>query len=132
MLSESSTYATLVPVRNMDRALKFYTETLGGKLLSRADGDMKDFWASVKVSKSEFWLISPPEKEKRALAYSAFLVKDIRAAVAELKGKGVKFQRAEKNEMTTKVEGPITFDSVGAVAFFKDSEGNLLMLFQTQ
>jgi predicted enzyme related to lactoylglutathione lyase len=115
----------------MDRAVKFYTETLGGKLLSRMEGDMKDFWASVKVSKSEFWLITPPEKEKRALAYSAFLVKDIRSAVADLKEKGVKFQRAEKNEMTTKIEGPISFDSVGAVAFFKDSEGNLLMLFQT-
>jgi len=131
MLSDSSTYATLLPVKNMDRAVKFYTETLGGKLLSRMDGDMKDFWASVKVSKSEFWLITPPEKETRALAYSAFLVKDIRSAVADLKEKGVKFQRAEKNEMTTKVEGPISFDSVGAVAFFKDTEGNLLMLFQT-
>jgi len=130
MLSESSTYATLLPVRNMDRAIKFYTETLGGKLLSRADGDMKDFWASIKVSKSEFWLISPPEKEKRTLAYSAFVVKDIRAAVADLKGKGIKFQRAEKNSKETKIEGPIMFDTIGAVAFFKDTEGNVLMLFQ--
>ena len=114
----------------MDRAIKFYTETLGGKLLSRADGDMKDFWASIKVSKSEFWLISPPEKEKRTLAYSAFIVKDIRAAVADLKGKGIKFQKAEKNSKETKIEGPIMFDTIGAVAFFKDTEGNVLMLFQ--
>ena|ERR1700722_10666406 len=131
MLSESSTHATLLPVRNMDRAIKFYTETLGGKLLSRADGDMKDFWASVKVSKSEFWLISPPEKEKRTLAYSAFLVKDIRTAVADLKAKGIKFQRAEKNNKETKIEGSIMFDTIGAVAFFKDTEGNVLMLFQS-
>ena len=40
-------HATLVPVRNMDRAVKFYTESLGGKLLHRMEGDMKDFWASV-------------------------------------------------------------------------------------
>ncbi|MGA2664611.1 MAG: VOC family protein [Nitrososphaerales archaeon] len=130
MLSESSKYATLVPVRDMDRAVKFYTETLGGKLLSRADREMKDFWASVRVSKAEFWLIAPPEKEKRELAYSAFLVKDIEAAVKDLKDKGVKFQRAEKNESTTKVAGPISYDPVGATAFFKDSEGNLLMLFK--
>jgi catechol 2,3-dioxygenase-like lactoylglutathione lyase family enzyme len=120
----------LIPVRNMDRAVKFYTETLGGKLLRRMEGEMKDFWASVKVSKSEFWLISPPEREKLALAYSVFMVKDIRAVVADLKAKGVKFSRAEKMDRDTKIEGPIAFEGIGASAFFKDSEGNSLMLWQ--
>ena len=130
MLSESSTHATLVPVRDMDRAVKFYTETLGGKLRFRGEGKMKDFWASVKVSRSEFWLVSPQEKEKRTLAYSVFLVKDIKATVEDLKSRGVRFQPAEKTETTTKVEGPIAYDMGGAAAFFKDSEGNLLMLWQ--
>jgi catechol 2,3-dioxygenase-like lactoylglutathione lyase family enzyme len=120
----------LVPVRNMDRAVKFYTESLGGKLLQRMEGDMKDFWASVKVSGSEFWLVSPEEREKRELAYSAFMVDDIKGAVAQLKDKGVKFARGEKMGKDSKVEGPITYDSSGATAFFKDSEGNLLMLYQ--
>jgi catechol 2,3-dioxygenase-like lactoylglutathione lyase family enzyme len=114
----------------MDRAVKFYTDTLGGKLLSRSDGDMKDFWASVKVGKSEFWLVSPPEREKLELSYSVFIVKDIKAVVADLKKKAVKFQRVEGLEKGAKVEGPITYESIGATAFFKDSEGNLLMLFQ--
>ncbi len=130
MLSDTSTHATLVSVRNMDRAVKFYTETLGGKLLFRGEGKMKDFWASVKVSKSEFWLVSPSEREKRTLAYSVFAVKDIKAAVADLRSRRVRFQRAEKSETTTKVEGPIAYDMGGAAAFFKDSEGNLLMLWQ--
>jgi hypothetical protein len=30
----------------------------------------------------------------------------------------------------TKVEGPIAYESFGASAFFKDSEGNLLMVWQ--
>jgi len=130
MLSESSTHASLVPVRDMDRAVKFYTETLGGKLRFRGEGKMKDFWASVKVSKSELWLISPQEKEKLTLAYSVFLVKDIKATVEELRSKGVRFSRADKSETTTKVDGPIAYDMGGAAAFFKDSEGNLLMLWQ--
>jgi catechol 2,3-dioxygenase-like lactoylglutathione lyase family enzyme len=114
----------------MDRAVKFYTSTLGGKLLHRMEGEMKDFWASVKVSGSEFWLVSPEEREKRELAYSAFMVDDIKAVVGKMKEKGVKFNRGEKSGEGSRVEGPITYDSAGASAFFKDSEGNLLMLFQ--
>ncbi len=130
MPSQLGKHATLIPVRNMDRAVKFYTSTLGGKLLHRMEGEMKDFWASVKVSGSEFWLVSPEEREKRELAYSAFVVDDIRGVVAELKLRGVKFNRGEKTGEESRVEGPIAYDSTGATAFFKDSEGNLLMLFQ--
>jgi catechol 2,3-dioxygenase-like lactoylglutathione lyase family enzyme len=130
-LSQASSHASLVPVKNMDRAVKFYTATLGGKLLLRMEGEMKDFWASVKVGGSEFWLVSPEEREKMELAYSVFVVDDIKAAVDELKGKGVKFNRGEKMGKESRVEGPITYDPpAGATAFFKDSEGNLLMLFQ--
>lgn len=114
----------------MDRAVRFYTSTLGGKLIHRMDGEMKDFWASVKVSGSELWLVSPEEREKRELAYSVFMVDDIRAIVGALKEKGVKFNRGEKMGKDSRVEGPITYDPTGATAFFKDSEGNLLMLFQ--
>ena len=131
MLSQVSKHATIVPVRNMDRAVKFYTTTLGGKLLMRMEGEMKDFWASVKVSGCEFWLASPEEREKRDLAYSVFVVDDIKAIVSELKGKGVKFRRGEKMGKDSKVVGPITYESTGANAFFKDSEGNLIMLWQT-
>jgi len=129
-LSDSATHARLLPVRNMDRAVKFYTDTLGGKVLSRDTGDMKDFWASVKVGKSEFWLVAPQEREKLELAYSVFTVKDIKSVVADLKKKGVKFRKAEPMDEKAKIEGPIAYESIGASAFFKDSEGNLLMLFQ--
>jgi len=128
-LSDSYT-ATLVPVKNMDRAVKFYTESLGGKLLYRDKGDMKDFWASLKLGKSEFWLISPQKKEKRELAYSTFVVKDIRSVVKDLRSRGVKFQKAEKMSKETKVEGPIAIETYGASAFLKDSEGNQLMVWQ--
>jgi predicted enzyme related to lactoylglutathione lyase len=123
-------FATLIPVRNMDRAIKFYTETLGGKLTMRGDGEMKDFWASVRLGKEEFWLTAPETREKRTLAYSTFLVKDIKSVVNELKDRGVKFKRAEKMSKESRLEGPIVYESFGASAFFKDSEGNLLMVWQ--
>ncbi|MGA9838864.1 MAG: VOC family protein [Thermoplasmata archaeon] len=122
--------ATLIPIRDMDRALKFYTKQLGGKLQYRGTGEMKDFWASVKLGSNELWLISPQKREKRTLAYSTFLVKNIRAAVKELQRKGVKFQRADRMGPETKIEGPIAFDSFGSSAFFKDTEGNLMMVWQ--
>lgn len=122
--------ATLVTIKDMDRAIKFYTNTLGGKLQYRGEGEMKDSWASVKLGKNEFWLIVPETLEKRTLAYSTFMVKDIRSVVSDLKVRGVKFQRAERMSNETKVEGPIAFESVGASAFFKDTEGNVLMVWQ--
>jgi catechol 2,3-dioxygenase-like lactoylglutathione lyase family enzyme len=131
-LSKAASHATLIPVKNMDRAVKFYTSTLGGELLQRMDGKMKDFWASVKVSGCEFWLVAPSEHEKRGLAYDAFMVDDIKEAVSELRGKGVRFSKGEKMGKESRVEGPITYDPpAGATAFFKDSEGNLLMLYQS-
>jgi len=129
MLSTAD-YASLVPVRNMARAIKFYTETLGGKVTFRGEGDMKDSWALLELGKENFWLITPETWEKRTLSYSVFLVKNIKKVVEGLQEKGVKFQKAEKMSKDTRIEGPIAFESFGASAFFKDSEGNLLMIWQ--
>jgi len=127
MLS-NATVAILVPTRDMNRAIKFYTGKLGGKMGMRADGDMKNMWASVKVGKQEYWLISGAKKAD--LAYSTFVVKDIKDTVNSLKKKGIRFQRAEKDKTTVKIDGPINFHDFGAEAFFKDSEGNLMMIWQ--
>ena len=129
MFSEAR-LATLMPIRDMDRAIKFYTKSLGGKLTYRGEGEMRNFWASLRLGPNDIWLIAPQKREKRTLAYSTFLVKNIKTAVRELQRKGVKFQRAEKMGPESRIDGPIAFDPFGASAFFKDSEGNLLMLWQ--
>jgi hypothetical protein len=96
----------------------------------RATGDMKNSWASVNVGKTEFWMIRPEKREKRELSYSTFVVKNIQRTVAGLKRKGVKFLRSEKMSPDSKSEGPITYSAYGAGAMFKDSEGNLFMLWE--
>jgi len=121
---------TLVPVRNMDRAIRFFTKKLGAKLVERGRGEMRNSWAGLELSQTWVWLIKPGKQEKRTLAYSTFLVKNIRRFVGGLKQKGVRFQRAERIGPQTRVEGPIAYDSFGASAFFKDSEGNLWMVWQ--
>jgi predicted enzyme related to lactoylglutathione lyase len=120
----------LIPIRKMNRAIKFYTKSLGGRVTERARGPMKDFWASMKLGGTEVWLIAPSEHEKRKLAYQTFVVKDIKRFVTKLKGNGVKFERAERMNKETKIEGPIAFETFGASAFFKDTEGNVLMAWQ--
>lgn len=129
MLSKAE-FATFVPIKKMNRAVKFYTETLGGKLTYRGEGEMKNSFASIRVGKTDFWLITPTKWEKRELAYSAFIVKNIKKSVKDLEKSGVKFEPGEKMGEDSKVEGPITSDSSGKAAFFYDSEGNLLMLWQ--
>ena len=129
MLTNAS-FATLVPIKNMDRAIRFYRKALGGTLNMRAPGDMKNFWASVNVGKTEFWLVRPEKRERRDLAYSTFVVKDIRKTVASLKKKQVRFLRGEGMGRDSRVEGPIVFSTYGAEAMFRDSEGNLFMLWQ--
>jgi catechol 2,3-dioxygenase-like lactoylglutathione lyase family enzyme len=130
MLSKAG-FATLTPVKDMNRAIKFYTKVLGGKLLMRAEGDMKDMWASVKIGRQEFWLVNPPDTEKKPdLDFSTFVVKNIKAEVKGLQKRGVKFDVPEKSEWTKKIDGPISYDPSGASAFFYDSESNLLMLYQ--
>jgi catechol 2,3-dioxygenase-like lactoylglutathione lyase family enzyme len=130
MLSKSK-FAVMIPIRNMNRALRFYRGKLGGKLNMRGQGDMKDSWASVTVGKTEFWLVRPERHEARKLAYNVFLIRGIGNVVAEMKRKGVKFVPGEKAGPDTKVEGPITYMPWGAAsAFFRDTEGNLLMLWE--
>jgi predicted enzyme related to lactoylglutathione lyase len=130
MLLSESNVVIIVPIEDLDRAIKFYTETLGGELTMRAEGDMNDMWASLNIGKTEFWLTKPEKHEKRELAYNAHVVKNIRETVSGLQRKGVIFEPAELMRPDTKIEGPISVTPYGAAAFFKDSEGNLLMVFE--
>lgn len=123
-------FVTLIPIKKMERAIGFYTKALGARVTGRADGAMKNFWASAKVGGTDVWFIGVETWEKRKLAYHAFVVADIRRFVARLKTRGVKFEKAERMGPDTKIDGAIASDANGAAAFFKDSEGNLLMAWQ--
>jgi catechol 2,3-dioxygenase-like lactoylglutathione lyase family enzyme len=126
-------FTTLISVKDMRRAVDFYTKKLGGKVQMRGSGDMKDSWTSLKIGREEFWLVKPPGRpvKKPDLAFNAFVVKDLRKEVQDLRKKGVRFQKAEKmEESSTIVDGVISSGPFGSTSFFNDSEGNLMMLWQ--
>ena len=119
----------LIPIKDMDRALKFYRIKLGCKLKQRARGKMRNFWASLRLGNNEIWLVRPEKEEKIELAYNCFITKEIEDSVKKLRSKNVRFQKAPRG-MGGKIREPILYTEHGAMAFFKDSEGNLLMLYK--
>jgi predicted enzyme related to lactoylglutathione lyase len=129
-MASKSRMVTLVPIKQMDRAIKFYRRAFGAKVTYRGRGEMKDFWASLEVGGADVWLVVNPKAEKRKLAYQALLVKDIKSYVKALQKKRVKFEKPEPMGPDATVDGPVVTEQYGANAFLKDSEGNLWMLWQ--
>jgi len=106
-----------VYVSDMDRAVKFYSETLGLKLAYR----FGDHWASVEAGKGLTIGLHPasaemPAGRKGSMAIGLELTGSIDEAVKKLEAKGVQFG-ARSNE-----------GKAGSFASFQDPDGNLLYL----
>jgi predicted enzyme related to lactoylglutathione lyase len=104
-----------VPVQDMERATRFYAETLG---IHNASPD--DAWPEFETGNVSLYLVDPTRVggtfAPHASAQIAFRVLDVAEARATLEQAGVEF------------EGDILDTGVCHMAFFKDTEGNALML----
>lgn len=103
-------------VANMDRAVRFYTETLGLKLAYR----FGDHWASVELGKGLTIGLHPASAEspkgRGGMAIGLELAGSIDDAVRRLEAKGVHF-------------GSVVNEAkAGKFAHFEDPDGNLLYL----
>jgi catechol 2,3-dioxygenase-like lactoylglutathione lyase family enzyme len=108
-------------VADMDRAVKFYTETLGLRLQYR----FGDHWASVEVGKGLTIGLHPASNEspagrKGSMAIGLELTGSIEDAMAKLGAKGVKFS------------GVVNEGKAGKFAHFEDPDGNTLYLAELQ
>ena len=107
-----------VYVRDMDRAVRFYSETLGLKLAYRAG----DHWASVELGKGLTIGLHPAAAEapgsRSGMAIGLELSRDvpIAEAVKQLEAKGIRFH------------GPVNAAKAGSFVSFEDPDGNLLYL----
>jgi len=124
MLANSSVCAAL-PASDIDRAKKFYQESLGLKISKEDPGGIEfecGSGTSLMVYPSGF------AGTNKATA-AAWEVVDIEAEMSGLRSKGVTFEDYDLPELKTE-NGVATFGNEKA-AWFKDSEGNILAISQS-
>lgn len=109
-----------IPVRDQDRALDFYVNTLGFTLLTDQPMGPGQRWVEVRPPKGETGvaLFTPPGHEDRIGTFTGISLEcdDVQKTYDELTAKGVEFVQPPKTE------------SWGVMAIMKDSEGNQFVL----
>jgi catechol 2,3-dioxygenase-like lactoylglutathione lyase family enzyme len=103
-----------VPVQDMERATRFYTEALGIRNASRDAA-----WPELETGNISLYLVDPTKIGATFAPHTAHIalrVPDVAEARKQLEEMGVEF------------EGQILDTGVCQMAFFKDPDGNALML----
>jgi predicted enzyme related to lactoylglutathione lyase len=125
MLQNSTMYA-YIPARDLPRARKFYEEKLGFKPKEERNiGVIYEFRDHTGC-----FLYKTPNAGTSKANQAFWMVDDIEREVAELKKRGVVFEEYDTPEMKT-VNGIMTGGDAKS-AFFKDSEGNIMVIVQTK
>lgn len=121
-----------LPAQGLERARRFYRERLGLEPVEERDGGLRYLCGAT-----EFHLFLSSGAASGASTQLAFEVEDIDHVVADLRSRGLEFERFEIPGV--ELEGdivvvPDNYPSKGRGergAFFYDSEGNLLSIAQS-
>ena len=112
-----------IAVDDLDRAIKFYSETLGLSV-RRLQGDMDS--ALVEIGDSDRLLLYKSSYRRGETTYASLIVDDVESTVRELRGRGVSFEEYDFPGLKT-VDGIATTGDL-KTGWFKDSEGNILAI----
>jgi catechol 2,3-dioxygenase-like lactoylglutathione lyase family enzyme len=120
------TGAMMLPVTDVDRAQKFYSESLGLDYTgTNAEGS-----AMYALDRGNTLLLLPrPGGARSESTAISFEVDDVAAEITELEGRGVTFEDYDLPELRT--VGHIAELGAERAAWFKDPDGNVLCLHQT-
>lgn len=108
-----------IPTRDQDRALAFYTETLGFKLVTDQPFDDAQRWIELRIGTSDtrVVLFTTPEGPHPGDPFAGALACDnVRRTYGELRARGVEF------------EGEPEDQPWGTFAVMKDPDGNRFVL----
>jgi predicted enzyme related to lactoylglutathione lyase len=109
-----------IPVSDQDRALAFYTEKLGFKVLTDQPFNDKQRWIEMTIGGSEtkFVLFTPDGHEDRIGSFfnGALACDNVEKTFEELKSRGVEFMGEPQKQPW------------GTFAMFKDPDGNQFVL----
>jgi catechol 2,3-dioxygenase-like lactoylglutathione lyase family enzyme len=119
MLGNSPAAATIA-VSDLDRARKFYEETLG------LQAKMEDPGGIMYASGDTMVLVYPSQYAGTSQATVAtWMVADLDAVVDELTSKGVTFEQYDMEGLKTDERGIAELGEIRG-AWFKDPDGNIL------
>jgi predicted enzyme related to lactoylglutathione lyase len=126
MLAEAKAFSSFA-VDDIDTARRFYGETLGVEVEDVPPHGL----LSLKVGDGPGVMVYPKEDHEPAVfTVLNFPVDDVDAAVAELEGRGVRFERYEGTAMETDERG--VFRGGGPlIAWFTDPAGNVLSVVES-
>jgi len=129
-LSDAHT-VTKLPAQDLERARAFYRDKLGLEPVEERTGGLR-----YVCGPTEFHLFSSSGAPSGASTQMAFEVEDLEATVADLRARGVTFERYEMPGFGARgdtIAAPDNYPSKGTGelgTFFFDSEGNLIGLAQ--
>jgi predicted enzyme related to lactoylglutathione lyase len=125
MLAEAKAFSSFA-VDDIEAARRFYGETLGVEVEEVPPHGL----LSLKVGDGAGVMVYPKEDHAPAVfTILNFPVADIEAAVEELAGRGVRFERYEGTPMETDEKG--VFRGGGPlIAWFTDPAGNILSVIE--
>jgi catechol-2,3-dioxygenase len=122
MLKDHDVGAVL-PAEDLERARRFYEETLG------FEPESADPQGVMYRSGSSLFTVYPTQYAGLAQhTQVGWLVEDLRAMVTELRERGIRFEEYDFPGLKTE-DGIADLESELA-AWFKDTEGNILGIFQ--
>lgn len=111
-----------IPVQELQRAIAFYRDTLGLTFLASPADEVAFFEAGgVLIQLYQ----RPPSNAEHTLM--AFVVDDLDAQVDDLSSQGVMFEQYDFGDIKTDERGIAALGPM-RVAWFKDSEGNILAI----
>ncbi len=124
MLKDSTVTAN-IPAADLARAREWYADKLGLTPVSENPGGL----AYTTAGGSSFFLYLTEFAGQAGHTIAQWHVADLKAEVAELKQRGVVFEHYDMPEVTW--DGDVaSFGDMGSIAWFKDSEDNILGLDQ--
>ena len=116
--------AAVLPAKNVGRAKEFYRDKLGLEPIENADDNVMYQCGNG----TRFLLYQTDNAGTAKNTQMGWVTDDVERDVQELRGRGVVFE--EYDFPGVKTENGIATSDAGKAAWFLDSEGNILSLFQ--
>lgn len=127
----------VMPALDLDRARRFYAETLGLTVLAESPGGVvfesggdgaasRAGWAD----RGYFLVYPTPNPARGGHTQMGWLVPDIEVTMAWLRERGVVFEEYDVPGVKTEAGLATMLGGFGRAAWFKDTEGNLLGLVE--